>query len=291
LPGAWAGPEREVDSVGKNVLRGPPGANDKGPSKCRQTRDPQTRGQIPKRPQHQLPADWDTRSTRSHLGERPEHEIPDFCSRRGGPGGGPRSGPDFPERGWGSRGLGFESVPGGVPTGSTGGGRGRPKERRLRRAKRRLKRPARIQCGGHCRALALLLRRSRQSPCSGWMCDGSYCTSAVAPQVPCGGIWAFGDLATGAHLSWRSFWCPAKLRSPLSPICDSQSTDRWQEPVHQAPCVTAAWGDLGAKLWTLAVSHRHHRLRRSPPHMIAPAAATLNGGWIPSNTKFTTTWM
>jgi hypothetical protein len=132
LPGCPApGPApSEVDSVGKNVLRGPPGANDKGPSKCRQTRDPQTRGQIPKRPQHQLPADWDTRSTRSHLGERPEHEIPDFCSRRGGPGGGPRSGPDFPERGWGSRGLGFESVPGGVPTGSTGGGRGRPKERR-----------------------------------------------------------------------------------------------------------------------------------------------------------------
>jgi hypothetical protein len=31
------------------------------------------------------------------------------------------------------------------------------------------------------------------------MCDGSYLTSAVAPQVSCGGIWPFGDLATGAH--------------------------------------------------------------------------------------------
>jgi hypothetical protein len=31
------------------------------------------------------------------------------------------------------------------------------------------------------------------------MCDGSYCTSAVAPQVPCGGIRPFGDLTTGAH--------------------------------------------------------------------------------------------
>jgi hypothetical protein len=31
------------------------------------------------------------------------------------------------------------------------------------------------------------------------MCDGPYCTSAVAPQVPCGGIWPFGDLTTGAH--------------------------------------------------------------------------------------------
>jgi hypothetical protein len=48
FPDAWAGPE--VDSVGKNVLRGF-GANDKSHSKCRQTRDPQTRGQILKRPQ------------------------------------------------------------------------------------------------------------------------------------------------------------------------------------------------------------------------------------------------
>jgi hypothetical protein len=52
------------------------------------------------------PADWGTRSTRSHLGKRPEHEIPAFCSRRGGPGGAPRSGPGLPERGWDTRGLG-----------------------------------------------------------------------------------------------------------------------------------------------------------------------------------------
>jgi hypothetical protein len=53
------------------------------------------------------PADWGTRSTRSHLGKRPEHEIPDFCSRRGGPGGAPyRSGPGLPERGWGPRAKG-----------------------------------------------------------------------------------------------------------------------------------------------------------------------------------------
>jgi hypothetical protein len=51
-----------------------------------------------------------------------------------------------------------------------------------------------------------------------------------------------------ARISWRSFWCPAKLRSPLSPIYDPQSsTDRWQEPVHQAPHVTAAWGICGSK--------------------------------------------
>jgi hypothetical protein len=31
------------------------------------------------------------------------------------------------------------------------------------------------------------------------MCDRSYCTSAVAPQVLCGGIWPFGDLTIGAH--------------------------------------------------------------------------------------------
>jgi hypothetical protein len=32
--------------------------------------------------------------------------------------------------------LGFESVPGGVPTGSTGGGRGRPRERETRKGKK-----------------------------------------------------------------------------------------------------------------------------------------------------------
>jgi hypothetical protein len=48
-------------------------------------------------------------------------------------------------------------------------------------------------------AVLRLLRRSHQSPCSGWMCDGSYCTSAVAPQVPRGGIWPFGDLTIDAH--------------------------------------------------------------------------------------------
>jgi hypothetical protein len=75
---------------------------------------------------------------------------------------------------------------------------------------------ARIQCGGHCRALALLLRRSRQSPCPGCMCDGSYCTSAVALQSA-GAVW--GNLALrrfltiGAHHSWRSFWCSGALPS------------------------------------------------------------------------------
>jgi hypothetical protein len=146
------------------------------------------------------PAGWDTRSTSSHLGKRPEHEIPDFCSRRGGLGlgGALHSGPGLAEKGWGPRGLGFESVPGGAPIGSTGGGRGRPKEHRPRKAKTRLERLARIQCGGHCRALALLLRRSHQSSCSGWMCSGSYCTSAVAPQVLCG-----GNLALQRFNDWR----------------------------------------------------------------------------------------
>ena len=76
------------------------------------------------------PAGWGTRSTRSHLGKPPEHEVPDLCSRRGGPGGAPRSGPGLPGRGWGPSGFGFESVPGGVLTGSTSGGRERPEERR-----------------------------------------------------------------------------------------------------------------------------------------------------------------
>jgi hypothetical protein len=79
------------------------------------------------------------------------------------------------------------------------------------------------------------------------------------------------DSGSVCLLGWRSFWCPAKLRSPLSPIYNPKSTDRWQEPVHQAPYVTAAWGDSGAKLWTLALSHV--RLRRSPPHMAVPALA------------------
>jgi hypothetical protein len=64
---------------------------------------------------------------RSHLGKRPEHEIPDFCPRRSRPAGGaPRSGPDPAGKGWGTRGFGFESAPGGVPIGSTGGGGGAP---------------------------------------------------------------------------------------------------------------------------------------------------------------------
>jgi hypothetical protein len=33
----------------------------------------------------------------------------------------------------------------------------------------------------------------------GCVSNGSYCTSAVAPQVSCGGIWPFGDLPIGAH--------------------------------------------------------------------------------------------
>jgi hypothetical protein len=118
------------------------------------------------------PADWGTRSTRSHLSKRPEHEVTDFCPRRGGAGGAPRSGPDLPERGWGPRGLGFEAVPGGVPTGSTSGGRGRPEERHLR-GQNVASKAGRIQGAkrGHCAtavsSLALLLRRSHQSPGSG----------------------------------------------------------------------------------------------------------------------------
>jgi hypothetical protein len=47
-----------------------------------------------------------------------------LSTARGGPGGAPRSGPGPPGRGWGPRGFGFGSVPGGVPIGSTGGGGG-----------------------------------------------------------------------------------------------------------------------------------------------------------------------
>jgi hypothetical protein len=71
-------------------------------------------------------------------------------------------------------------------------------------------------CGDHRRALALLLWRSHQSPCSGRMCDGPHCTSAVAPQVPCGGIWPFGDLSTGAHQL-------AGARSSALPSCGAHS--------------------------------------------------------------------
>jgi hypothetical protein len=46
LPDACAGPE--VDSVSKMYLEDLEQI-DKSPSKCRQTRDPETRGQIPKR--------------------------------------------------------------------------------------------------------------------------------------------------------------------------------------------------------------------------------------------------
>jgi hypothetical protein len=72
------------------------------------------------------PAGWGTRSIRSHLGKRPEHEVPDFCPRRGGPGGALRSGPGLAEKGWGPRELGFESVPGGAPIGRYRRGAGAP---------------------------------------------------------------------------------------------------------------------------------------------------------------------
>jgi hypothetical protein len=88
--------------------------------------------------------------------------------------------------------------------------------------------------------LGFLVRRARR----GWL-PSTRNSQLVAPQVSCGGIWPFGDLATGAH----------QLALVLVPITDPQSTGRWQEPVHQAPYVIAAWGELGAKLWTLAVSH------------------------------------
>jgi hypothetical protein len=49
-----------------------------------------------------------------------------------GPGAGaPRSGPGLAEKGWGPRWLGFESVLGGAPVGSTGGGRGSLQRRRF----------------------------------------------------------------------------------------------------------------------------------------------------------------
>jgi hypothetical protein len=120
--------------------------------------------------------------------------------------------------------------------------------------------------------VGLLLRRPRQSPCSGWMCGGSLVLHLRGRSA--GAVW--GDLALRQFNDWRA---SAGARSGALPSCGArsrqststrpQSTDRWQEPVHQAPYVTAAWGDLGAKLWALAVNH--HRLRRPTPHMIIPA--------------------
>jgi hypothetical protein len=50
LPDAWLGAGLEVNSVGKMYLEDQEQI-DKSPSKCVQTRDPETRGgQIPKRP-------------------------------------------------------------------------------------------------------------------------------------------------------------------------------------------------------------------------------------------------
>jgi hypothetical protein len=65
---------------------------------------------------------------------------------------------------------------------------------------------------------------------------------AAGDTVSCGGIWHFGDLTTGAQ-QLALVLVPCQL-----PIYDPQSTDRWQEPVHQAPYVTSPWWDLGAKL-------------------------------------------
>jgi hypothetical protein len=95
------------------------------------------------------------------------------------------------------------------------------------------------------------------------MCDGPcYCTSAVAPQVSCGGIWPFGDLMTGAH----------QLALVLVPCQAAEPTPtNLRPPEHGSMARTGApgaprgrhVGGFGRKLWALAVSH--HRLRRSPP--------------------------
>jgi hypothetical protein len=103
------------------------------------------------------PADWGTRSTRSHLGKCPEHEVLIFADRGVGLGVHPVQGQVSPKRAGGQGGLGSSRFLAGFRSAA-----GAPAT-----AKRRPKRLARIQCGDHCRALALLLRRSHQSPCSG----------------------------------------------------------------------------------------------------------------------------
>jgi hypothetical protein len=58
-----------------------------------------------------------------------------------------------------------------------------------------------IQCEGHCRALALLLRRSRQYHCAQVGCVAGRAAPpwSLRRQVPCGGIWPCGELTIGAY--------------------------------------------------------------------------------------------
>jgi hypothetical protein len=160
----------------------------------------------------------------------------------------------------GARGFGFEPVPGGVPTGIThhrGAPEGAPPAEGGK-SHQKAGTAVPLRCYAYCGALAN--HRAQVGCVTG-------CTAPPWSLRRCrvgGFARPFGDSTTGAHqlalvLSGALPSCGA--HSPLSPICDSQSTDRWQEPVHQAPHVTAAWGDLGAKLWALAVNH--HRLRKS----------------------------
>jgi hypothetical protein len=78
--------------------------------------------------------------------------------------------------------------------------------------------PLRCYCG------ALANHRAQVECVVGHTAPSRSLRSSAGPQVRCGGIWPFGDLTTllVARISWRSFWCPAKLRSPLSSIYDPQ---------------------------------------------------------------------
>jgi hypothetical protein len=96
----------------------------------------------------------------------------------------------------------------------------------------------------------------------------------VVPQVPCGGIWPFGDLTTGAHqLALVLVPCQAAELTPanLRSATPRARVDGKNRCTTGAPRDRRVGGDLGEKLWTLAVSH--HRLWRSPPHMNVPASA------------------
>jgi hypothetical protein len=118
------------------------------------------------------PADRGTRFTCSHFGKRLEHEIPGFGRPRGGPGGAPCSGPGLPgsqEGAGGQVGLGSSRFPAGFrPAAPVGpGGARRSAARGGKKGASRLESWHGTQCGGHCRALVLLLRLSRQSPRAG----------------------------------------------------------------------------------------------------------------------------
>jgi hypothetical protein len=115
------------------------------------------------------------------------------------------------------------------------------------------------------------------------MCGGSYCTSAVAPQVPCGGIWPlrrFNDwrASAGARSGRRWLPCPAAEPSTLANLQPTTPRARigGKNRCTRRPTYPPRGGirEQNCGLWQLRRPSPIEEVTSwSPPHMIAPASA------------------